>query len=496
MQQKIFNTETLDIEKFVKVNNLKPIINPIYFVSNGIPTPDGLLSNDIFGISKNERANIFAYIDLHKTFIDPLCYKLWSRMDKKIKECVHGIKLFKIDIHGQLIEDENGEAGIEFLKKNIQKIKIRHSDSMKRDDNIEFIEKAIKENTLFITKLNIIPAYYRDVKSSTKKTGVGEINKLYNSVLIAVQAFKETEDFGFSLNNLNIGRVQEKIVDIYNWFTKEPNIGKKNGILRRSVLAKTSDYSCRLVLSSAELKVEAVDDLMVDVSHCALPLSAALANLFPYILHWCRRFFENEFGGVNEKVLYDKEGNAKIVHVKNPYIQFSDEVIKKYMKRFIHGYSNRFIPIEVELTTGEKRFMYFKGTNTPLEEKRGDLKDTSSIYNRRLTWCDLFYMAAVESAKDKHVLITRYPIDTYYGQFPNKINIASTKETMQVYINNEFYPYYPKITEADIGSNTSNIFKDTLCISNLNIGPIGADFEILISILESAWGCAPNQKLS
>ena len=37
------------------------------------------------------------------------------------------------------------------------------------------------------------------------------------------------------------------------------------------------------------------------------------------------------------------------------------------------------------------------------------------IYNRKLTWCDVFYMAAVEATKNSHILITRYPVNTIGG---------------------------------------------------------------------------------
>ena len=35
----------------------------------------------------------------------------------------------------------------------------------------------------------------------------------------------------------------------------------------------------------------------------------------------------------------------------------------------------------------------------------------SPLITRRMTWCDVLYMAAEEAVKDKHVLITRYPIN-------------------------------------------------------------------------------------
>ena len=128
-----------DVEDFIKKNDVKEITNPVFFIRDGIPTPDGLLSNEIFGITREERANIWGYIDLQGTYLHPLVYKLWGRMDSSIKNIVHGLKSYKIDSHGYIVEDDEGETGLDFLVKNMDKIKIKESDSMDRHKNIEFI---------------------------------------------------------------------------------------------------------------------------------------------------------------------------------------------------------------------------------------------------------------------------------------------------------------------------------------------------------------------
>lgn len=62
-----------------------------------------------------------------------------------------------------------------------------------------------------------------------------------------------------------------------------------------------------------------------------------------------------------------------------------------------------------------------------------------------------------------------------YNQFPCKIIVSSTLETEPLFIGNDFYKYYPKITEDMIGSDTSNMFIDTLRISNLHLKRIVGD---------------------
>lgn len=67
--------------------------------------------------------------------------------------------------------------------------------------------------------------------------------------------------------------------------------------------------------------------------------------------------------------------------------------------------------------------------------------------------------------------------DNYTNQITTGIVVNSTKETEPIYINDEYYPYYPKIREEDINTNTSNIFVDTMQISNIYLAGMGADFD-------------------
>lgn len=466
--------DLLDPDKLIKFNDLQEITNPIFFIRDGVPTPDGLLSNEIFGISKDQRANTFAYADLTQWFINPLVYKLWGRMDSNIKNIVHGTAKYVINSKGELIKDENGKTGIKFLKDNIDKIKIRSTDSLKRDTNIDFIMK--NKDKIFINKFIIIPAHFRDVNSSGGMLGVGEINKLYDSLLIAVKALRETAEYGLSLSGASQGRVQEIILQIYNWFTSEPNIPKKYGIVRRSVLSKTADYASRLVLSAPELKVEKMEDMYVDLDHSAIPLSSLCVNFYPHVLFWLRRFFEDTFAGQAFYTGIDINNKETKVELKDTLIEFSDAKLKEEIDRYIHGYSNRFIPVQVPNVANKKVYIPFHGTQGHKDS------EIAAQIDRKMTWCDLLFMACSSVTKDKHVLITRYPMENYMCQFPNKIRVSSTKKTVPMTVNGIYYTNYPYIGVNDIGMNTSNTFIDTLNMSNLSIGIIGGDYKFHCSL--------------
>lgn len=490
-KNKHFKIEPLAINHFISANNLKAVTNPIFFDGNNGNTSDGLLSNEIFGITKNERANTFAYISLGKdeVFMHPLFYKIWTKMDNRIKECVHGTKAFKV-IDGELIEDDNGECGIKFLQKNFNKISIKRTNSARRDTFIKFLQEY--QDRMFIENMVVIPAYWRDVNSTGRYTGVGDINKLYNSLLIASNALNDSYDYGLNLSDSVRGRIQEILVQLYEYFTKgifngQPvtGIAGKFGILRRANLSKTTDYSARIVLSAPDLAVENIEDMIADIEHTAVPLAACCSNFYPYMLFYIRRFFENAFSGKEIFPIIDKDSRkVELAEVQDYQIVFSDERIKEELDRFIHGTANRFIPISIPMKNKRKNgnaTMRFSGYKITEEDylaltDKNDIKDYPLI-DRPMTWCDLFYMAAVEVTKDKAVLITRYPIDSYFNQFPTKINVSSTMYTIPMLVGDKFYRFYPQIEADELGSNTTNKFTDTLKISNAYLGSIVGDYD-------------------
>ena len=122
----------LDTELFIKANGLKEVSNPITLDRGSIPTNDGLLSTAIFGITPKERKMNYAYIDLQSYFLQPLAYKVLKRLDRRIDSIIGGTKKYKIDKSGEIVEDPNGETGIDWLYANWDKIKFKRNQSLVR----------------------------------------------------------------------------------------------------------------------------------------------------------------------------------------------------------------------------------------------------------------------------------------------------------------------------------------------------------------------------
>lgn len=510
-QKDFLSINPLDIEKFIKVNELKEVTNPIFFSANSVPTSDGLLSNEIFGITMNSRSNVFAYINLGgKYFIHPMIYAIWKKVDRNIVKCVHSVSNFRLSNEGYLEENEDGETGIDFLRKNISKIHFKQSDSFVRKANIAFLEKF--KNITFIKNYLVIPAYYRDVSTDGSRVGVGDINKLYQYLLMACNSLREMDQLGITTYDATVGRIQDLLLEIYDYFTKGEVQGKttgagiagKFGILQHGVQSKTTDYSSRLVISAPNLKVESMDDLLTDVDHVALPLASAITNFYPFVLAYVRQFFMNEYNNNPIRNAYSSSTNtkeSKKVKLKDYRISFSDDVLKEEIDRFIHGIANRFRPIELPTEDPKYPVVYinFKGRHATEEEVTNDLEKEDDnrvpITERVMTWCDLLYMAAIEVTADKMVLITRYPIDSCYNQFPCGINVSSTIKTEPMVINHKLYKHYPYIRTEDIGKNTTNKFIDTLNISNVYLGIIDGDYDGDQVTVKSVYSIEANNEL-
>ncbi len=425
----------LDIDDFVKKNDVQVISNPLLFIRENYPAPDGLLSNEIFGITRETRSNIYGYIALNGVFMQPLCYKTWVSIDSRIRNIVHGVKRYIVTENGDLEENEKGKTGVKFLKDNFDKIKIKSTGSRKRDNKIKFLQK--NKSVMFITKYIVIPPFFRDVNTSGNRASVEGVNKLYISLIIAANTLKETAEFGFSMEGAQQGRVQEMILNIYDYFCGNNNdsiedgvgLARKEGIIRKAVLSKTTDYGSRNVLSAPNLRVEKLDDMMADMKHAVIPLSTAITTFYPFVLFVIRRYFDNWFNDVYSMEYVDEDNNKVTqIRVRDPYVQFNDDRIKDEIKKFLHGFSNRITPVTIEAEDlkgnpiNKKIYLRFKGyTKLHVDDEDNTVVDESSIIYRKVTWLDIFYLAACEATEDKTVYITRFPINESVGYARNGI---------------------------------------------------------------------------
>ena len=161
----------------IKVNKLKEVTNPVILDRGSVRTPDGLLSTEIFGVTPKERKETFAYIDLQTYFLHPLVYETLKRQDRRIDSIISGTKKFIIDNKGDIVEDPNGDTGIDWLYKNWEKIKFKRNNSDIRNERICMYESNSKKE-LFIRYFIVEPAYYRDINLQNAGAGKPSLHEI------------------------------------------------------------------------------------------------------------------------------------------------------------------------------------------------------------------------------------------------------------------------------------------------------------------------------
>lgn len=471
MKIDLFNTK-----EFIEINKLKPITSAKLTQFGGIPYSDGLISNEIFGITTKSRRETFAYIDLHNHFFHPHIYKAIRRMFRNIDKIINGEMYYRIDSSGRLVEDEeNGDTGLEFIYNNWEKINWTKNDEDNtdefgmRNERINLLKKY-KKDELFTQYQIVIPAFFRDIKTgSSSGAETDDINNLYGRLIRLSSLLDRQGMFGFQFHSTNYN-IQNTMIAIYDYFKHK--LEKKNGMIRKYLMGKNVDYCIRTVITSPTYHADTVDDLKISFEYTLVPLAQCCSLMYPFVVKWVKDFFDRNVIQHKNDMIFDNNGSNEIIKVIDPESYYSDKYIKKLIDGFMKDPESRFNKIEIP--TNSKKPIYMKFTGRRMEgETNGEL----AIIDRPMTRTDLLYMACEDIAKNKHIQVTRYPINKSYGIFFSKIRVGSTAKTLPINISGRVYKWYPDIDINTPAHSVPTLFLDATQFSNSYLTGIDGDYD-------------------
>lgn len=455
----------INVNKFIKENNLKEVKNPIYFNIGQVPTEDGLFSYDIFGtVGSEERKHNFAYINLNSYFLNPLVYKTLLKVDRKIENIVSGNKFYIINEKGELQEDnEKGETGLDFLYKNFKKIKFKTTKSNRRDDNLKFLNQ-MDIDELFMDKIIVIPAFLRDFNNKSNSTReVDEINDKYVKIIRIANNLSKDNTISLDFYNNNMKYIlQMEIIKIYDYLIGK--VEKKGGLFHQALLGKSVDYAVRSVISTQPVRSKKWNELSVKFGYSGIPLSQICVLFLPFMVKEISDFLDL----YKDQICHVKDKKGNDIYIDNLKEQFTNDKIKKLIKNYFKSVEGRF----------DELYLYDKdGNKYPIELFKDKL-------GRNFTLIDLLYITATEVVKGKYVYITRYPIESYGSIYPSKIKLLSTKKVIpQMNLGDTILEDYPYVIPNY--PTTDSLFVDTMQLNQLMTKSMGADFDgkILKNIL-------------
>jgi DNA-directed RNA polymerase beta' subunit len=381
----------LDIESLIRKEGLLQVSDPIYFTKQGLPTEDGLFSNKIFGnLGTPARKNRFSYINLNGIFIQPLIAKLLMSLDKNIDRCINGQGFFSV-VNGKLVPDEEkGGTGIEHLYKIYDELKFSGRESEIRKSKVNLIDN-LKKTDIFITKFPVIPAFLRDYNPSSEPgriADVDEINDMYSKI-IRMSNTLSGSSFSFISTATKAG-IQNEMIKIYSYLTE--SLAHKNGLIKRSLIGKSVDYATRSVITAPRFTSDTWQDQQVRFGYTGIPLSQAAVLFYPFFVKYI-----NDFIDAHRKEFTEIKVGSQTIFIDDIEDQFSGTMINKMVDNFIKDGRNRFQSIKVH----DK-----KGKEYPVSVYREQL-------GRNFTVTDLLFLAATDICSDKHVYVTRYPVENY-----------------------------------------------------------------------------------
>lgn len=493
-------------KEMIEKEDIKEITSSKIFESVGNPDPEGLASYEIFGYPGSEdRKRKEGYIDLNGVFIHPHVLFELKSIKKAFVELIYGYSefylkdgdIFKVSTTDVLPEGvtEKGR-GISFLYKIWDKLNFeyKHLGAGIRYNRLRFL-KCLSKEQVFMDKILVIPPFYRDV--DLQQGNKNEINTFYIKILNLSQIMKSTKSLFISIDDVGVSDSYREIMDSLVEFHQKivKMYGGRKGFIHKYIMGKAIDYSARLVISGLDLStIEKPSDMNVDFTKCRVPLFALIKCFAPFIINGVIELIQDYLKG-SEYIIVNKTNNSAVSENKvkskskinsTPHLErvkLADDWKTVLTSAYIYNL------IEIFHESPEHRLDVFTlPTEDGGEVNVGFYIDEGEEYNidediisasskiQPLRLLQLFYMVAYEKLSDKHIYITRYPIEDHNNTYPSGITIVPYKRVKKVTVGDTEYPYFPIVEKDDI-KNINSMFVDSLVLFPIFLSALDGDYD-------------------
>ena len=302
-----FNIQIMDVDDFIQRHSLLPVTSTAIFETGTKRFhPDGLYSEAIFGqVGSRDRLVRKGYIDLHTDIVTPHLYKQLISLRSYYKDIISGKAYAKFDpeIKDLILVDPDepgADTGFQFFVKSLPKISFARTNSVKRTDKIDLLEKY--HDRLIIDKLIVLPAGIRDVKITDDYISPEEINKFYVAILQLASGLPSNKSDEPLYNTIRF-QIQTKVMAIYDHITTL--IDGKSGFAQGKFAARKLTYGTRNVITALPItRVEdPTSDRCIGPEEIEIPLFQAMKSSFPLIVHSLQQiFFNTVFSNQTNKI--------------------------------------------------------------------------------------------------------------------------------------------------------------------------------------------------
>ena len=259
-------------------------------------------------------------------------------------------------------------------------------------------------------------------------------------------------------------------------------------------MGKNVDFSARLVISCMDIQDSHTPDEMVATFDKSIaPLFAIIKCFAPFIINGVEEIIKDFLQGseyviINENgyISKDKPELAKTKTSNQKYRRV--KLASDWQKVLTLDYINNLI--ELYHDSHEHRLDLFTlpledGGNVPVgfyvnDDQNIDLEVdilTAGAKIQPLRLVHLFYIAAVNKIADKHIYITRYPIEDHNNTYPSRMNIIPYARTGKVMVGDTVYDHFPIVNYEEDMKNIYSMFIDSLIIFPGFLSALDGDFD-------------------
>jgi len=499
-------------DELIKSEAIKEVTSSKLFLQGIDPDPEGLASYDIFGTPGTEaRKKRYGYINLNCTIVHPHVHNVLKELQRLFDDVIYGYEKAYIK-DGKLIKAVEGEptsgevgTGVMFLKRNWNRLSFETSGSKgSRFNNLRFM-KTMTEGQIFLNKLLVLPAYYRDVdmRAGAKKN---EIEGFYVRLINLASALTTNTDL-FALMDDGVSDVHRNIMktvtELYDLVIKM--FAGRKGFIHKFIMGKTVDYSARLVISGPNsLQSKRPEDMDTHFDTSLVPLHVVAKCFAPFMINRIREIIIDYMGGGDYVMHYDNGKNnynvfsrfnsAAVSAIKKEEAAFrvqhvelasdwksvlSSKNIEKLIELYHESQEHRLDVFRLPTADGGDIGMYMYVTDVD-ENVPYSMEDPTEAHGGHmvpLRLIHLFYLAAYKIVKDKHVLVTRFPIQDQNNTYPSKINIMAYKRTKRVIVGETLYEKFPIVEYETDMKKISAMFTDSLTLCAAYLESLGGDYD-------------------
>jgi hypothetical protein len=460
--------ELFDIDRYIKTNDLKEVKSQHIYKTQNQFNPEGLFSEEIFGQTAEEQKYRCGYIKLPVHVFNPSVAKtIIARSGGIIRKMAYGET--KCDLkNGVLVPNKEGQyCGLKDLYEIWDQIDIRKTLNTRSDDNIDILTKSPKR-LLFNDKVLVLPPAFRPIGMRNGRRTKNELNSLYTHIIGLKSVTAHTTSNVYQI----YAKFQDSIMNIYTYI--HDYVGSKNGFFQKHLLAKTTTFTARNVISAPRYNT---DMPPVGIFKTGYPLHTCATLFRPLVTFQMKQFFTYS----NIQDIHPNKEEVKPGVLNNIY---DNKMIEDLCTIYMENPGSRF------------RIMYLDAENTiPLQMEYLDIKKNETV-TRPVTLTDVIYLCCKIVIEDagRMVYTVRYPIGDYLGSFFTKVHILSTLETTRIQFRGETYNYYPVIDVERPHNRVATSFIETINMSNSRLKALGADYDGDTVKSIGLWSDEANQK--